>query len=663
MASLTEQLKILIESVSTGTGFKTAAAESEGLAAQTTLTGKAMSKLGLDGAKTGDLLKAVAPVAVGAAFVKFGLDAVEAFAGATSAVRGFQRVSGTSAEDASKLTFAVKELGVAPDSAATAFGRLATRLGTGKVDLAQYGVEVAKNKDGTTDLAGTVANLADAYQKTADPTARAALANEAFGKSWQTLAPLLGKSAGDLKQIYDQAGKDHQLFSQDDLERGREFALATKQLSDAFSGLKIELGQALIPVVTQTATTLTSGIQAADDAAGAIGGLSGAATILTGNLNPLQFGAHGVSAATSLMSGHFADAGKNALEALPGVGGFATALFGGEEASNKFTDAQNRQTQAVQSAADLVSQGKQHTKEYADAIATAKSATEELSGASQKLANSLQTQAEKQYAASQAALASSVDHIAVSNAVANVSTGLDKLNTQLVANMVAGDSSKAATDALAQGQRDLATEVLNVTAASAKQAVDNLGPNASAADKMKAATDAQNTALQYLYAQFPGLETAVHDYVGALGTVPPTVTTGFVLNNFPEALRQSYELLNVLNTLNGMVATSTVEVRENVVQGLIAGQIGSDRNTKSDLTLADPDYADEILAKIISGNLPVSTWRYKWESDDVRHIGPMAQDFAAAFGFGNDDRSIQMVDAIGVLLLAVQALARRLDDG
>ena len=38
----------------------------------------------------------------------------------------------------------------------------------------------------------------------------------------------------------------------------------------------------------------------------------------------------------------------------------------------------------------------------------------------------------------------------------------------------------------------------------------------------------------------------------------------------------------------------------------------------------------------------------------------MAQDFAAAFGLGNDDRRINMVDANGVVMVAIQALYRRL---
>ncbi|MFF1645294.1 tail fiber domain-containing protein [Streptomyces sp. NPDC058240] len=60
--------------------------------------------------------------------------------------------------------------------------------------------------------------------------------------------------------------------------------------------------------------------------------------------------------------------------------------------------------------------------------------------------------------------------------------------------------------------------------------------------------------------------------------------------------------------------------------------------------------------------LPVSTWRYLWEPEDVRHLGPMAQDWHAAFGFNRDDTTIPVVDGLGVALVCVQALHRRMEE-
>jgi Chaperone of endosialidase len=77
----------------------------------------------------------------------------------------------------------------------------------------------------------------------------------------------------------------------------------------------------------------------------------------------------------------------------------------------------------------------------------------------------------------------------------------------------------------------------------------------------------------------------------------------------------------------------------------------SDRALKENLVPVEPK---DALRALLS--LPVSTWNYKWEGEGVRHLGPMAQDFAAALGVGEDDKHIDMVDANGVLIAALQGL-------
>jgi hypothetical protein len=76
----------------------------------------------------------------------------------------------------------------------------------------------------------------------------------------------------------------------------------------------------------------------------------------------------------------------------------------------------------------------------------------------------------------------------------------------------------------------------------------------------------------------------------------------------------------------------------------------SDRAMKTGIL--DVDDAS-ILAKVAA--LPVSEWSYTSERG-VRHIGPMAQDFYAAFRVGEDDRHITTIDEDGVALAAVKAL-------
>ena len=83
---------------------------------------------------------------------------------------------------------------------------------------------------------------------------------------------------------------------------------------------------------------------------------------------------------------------------------------------------------------------------------------------------------------------------------------------------------------------------------------------------------------------------------------------------------------------------------------------GSDRNTKENFAPVDPR---AVLAKVAA--LPLSQWNYKADVG-TRHLGPMAQDFYAAFGIGPDDKHIATVDADGVALAAIQGLNQKLEE-
>jgi hypothetical protein len=67
---------------------------------------------------------------------------------------------------------------------------------------------------------------------------------------------------------------------------------------------------------------------------------------------------------------------------------------------------------------------------------------------------------------------------------------------------------------------------------------------------------------------------------------------------------------------------------------------------------------EDVLARL--REMPITTWTYNADGDEVRHLGPTAQDFHAAFGLGGTDNThITTVDADGVALAAAQALDAR----
>jgi hypothetical protein len=82
----------------------------------------------------------------------------------------------------------------------------------------------------------------------------------------------------------------------------------------------------------------------------------------------------------------------------------------------------------------------------------------------------------------------------------------------------------------------------------------------------------------------------------------------------------------------------------------------SDRHAKENFAHINPA---EVLEKVAA--LPICRWNFK-QDPNVEHVGPMAQDFHAAFGLGADDKHIATVDADGVALAAIQGLNEKLEE-
>ncbi|HEU4882382.1 MAG TPA: tail fiber domain-containing protein [Longimicrobium sp.] len=93
---------------------------------------------------------------------------------------------------------------------------------------------------------------------------------------------------------------------------------------------------------------------------------------------------------------------------------------------------------------------------------------------------------------------------------------------------------------------------------------------------------------------------------------------------------------------------------------LAAGSSGwlavSDRNRKENFLALD---GEDVLARLRA--VPVSSWNYITQDRSIRHMGPMAQDFYAAFGLGENELMINSIDIDGVNMAAIHALTARTD--
>jgi hypothetical protein len=125
---------------------------------------------------------------------------------------------------------------------------------------------------------------------------------------------------------------------------------------------------------------------------------------------------------------------------------------------------------------------------------------------------------------------------------------------------------------------------------------------------------------------------------------------------------------NVRSTAGFYIVTGIDSTSGNITSGIYVGAGGSgwntlsDRNAKTNLVSLD---AREVLRRLV--NVPVMAWNYKSQNAAVRHIGPMAQDFNAAFGVGEADKAgerkyINSLDEEGVALAAIQGLNQKVEE-
>ena len=218
----------------------------------------AMGKMKVAGAGLGGILKAnVGAVAAsaGAALVAFGVKSVQAFQETALAAGKFADAAGIAVEDASRWMEVSGDLGIEAGAVEGAIMKMNKAAADGKPAFAEFGVEIAKTKDGVVDSSATFQNAITTIGAIEDPTLRAKAAQELFGKSYGSVAELMEMSAGELQAALNGVSSA-KVIDERELRKAKEFRASMDTLKDRLEDVQLEVGGALVPALTDLATTI-----------------------------------------------------------------------------------------------------------------------------------------------------------------------------------------------------------------------------------------------------------------------------------------------------------------------------------------------------------------------------------------------------------------------
>jgi hypothetical protein len=218
---------------------------------------------------------------------------------------------------------------------------------------------------------------------------------------------------------------------------------------------------------------------------------------------------------------------------------------------------------------------------------------------------------------------------------------------------------------LQQGQSIINQPVQNALAS----AGINLGAASQYGNYANALTNAYGTSNQG-YGQIAGLnqnanlytnQQGYQDFLRMQGLTPQQQAAMQYSTAFPP-------LQNQLPSTGAQLGSSALAAGGSILASILPFMLFSDQNSKTGAqsvndpfsVLSDRREKEKITPfrrKLEA--LPISTWFYK--GDDVKHIGPMAQDFKRTFGVGSD-HVIYPVDVLGVLLQTQKEMSAALAD-
>lgn len=262
MADFTETIRVLIDTETSKFTAGVANVKQQIGQAET-----ATGKLGAAAKGAGDILSAMPLPAVAGAAVGVGValkNLGDKFQDAALNAKKLSDTTGLTVEKASRWQEVANDVGVSTDTLQSTFGKAVKAIGAAPEKFDALGVSVVRAKDGTIDMNATLLNAIGTINNIQDPTAKAALASQLFGKSWADLTPILSEGTDKIKANLA-AVSDAKVITDGEVDSAKAWQASWDNINDTIDNLTLTVGKFIVDGANPTIAVLADMAQQASD--------------------------------------------------------------------------------------------------------------------------------------------------------------------------------------------------------------------------------------------------------------------------------------------------------------------------------------------------------------------------------------------------------------
>lgn len=181
----------------------------------------------------------------------------------TKSTMKLQREMGVTAEASSGLLAVFQRFGIEVDGASKDMGLFSKQI-MKAADPAKYagsvfddlGIKLQDNNGILRTADQVMLDVADKFKAMPNGVQKTAEAMQLFGKSGKDLLPILNLGSAGIKDLETQAAKMGLVITQNNIDSVRKLILAQKDWKEANEGIRLQIGLAIIPKMTEFANLL-----------------------------------------------------------------------------------------------------------------------------------------------------------------------------------------------------------------------------------------------------------------------------------------------------------------------------------------------------------------------------------------------------------------------